>query len=151
MKINHRFFSPLLLLALATFLKAEAPTKRVTISAYDTMKYSVTSIEASPGQQIIIELKNEGNMPKEAMGHNWILLKAGADPLAYANAAASAKAEGYQPASQAGKVLASIRLTGPHEKALTSFKAPSVPGTYHFLCSFPAHTQAGMKGTLVVK
>ncbi len=151
MKIQSSFLSPLILCAFAFSLRAEEPPKRVTITGNDTMKYSITTIEVSPGQQVIVELKNEGSMPKDAMGHNWILLKAGVDAVAYADAAASAKAEGYQPKSQAGKVLASIRLLGPQEKGLTSFKAPVAPGNYEFLCSFPAHTQAGMRGTLMVK
>ncbi len=32
-------------------------------------------------------------MPKDTMGHNWVLLKAGEDPSAYAMAAISAKDE----------------------------------------------------------
>ncbi len=149
MKTKHILLSAALLLAVSTCLGAE--TKRVSISGYDTMKFSVTEIVVSPGQPVIVELKNEGVLPKDAMGHNWILLKAGVDPLAYAAAAATAKAEDYQPKSQASKVIASIRLLGPKEKAVTSFNAPTVPGTYHYLCSFPGHTQAGMAGTLVVK
>ena len=151
MKLKSCLLSAYLLLSVVVALRAAPPVKRVSISGYDTMKFSVTQIEASPGQPIIVELKNDGTQPKEAMGHNWILLKAGVDPIAYANAAATAKAENYQPKAQAGKVLASIPLLGPKEKAVTSFTAPSVPGTYHFLCSYPGHTQAGMAGTLVVK
>src|SRR5664279_4753873 len=78
MNIKYLLFSAALLLSVATSPGAEP--KRVSISGYDTMKYSVTSIEASPGQQVIVELKNEGSLPKDAMGHNWILLKAGVDP-----------------------------------------------------------------------
>jgi azurin len=152
MKLKLILFSSLFLLCIAISLSAAPPpAKRVTITGYDTLKYSVTTIEASPGQSIIVELVNAGSQPKETMGHNWILLKAGVDPIAYANAAATAKAENYQPKAQAGKVLASIRLLGPKERALTSFTAPTTPGTYHYLCSFPGHTQGGMAGTLVVK
>ena len=149
MKTKYVVLSAALLLSVATCLGAE--TKRVSISGYDTMKFSVTEIVASPGQQVIVELKNEGSLPKDAMGHNWVLLKAGVDPATYAKAAANAKAEGYEPKAMASKVIASIPLLGPKEKAVTSFTAPKVPGTYHYLCSFPGHEAAGMKGTLVVK
>jgi azurin len=149
MKTITSLLTAITLLFGVTCLGAE--TKRVSISGYDTMKYSITTIEVSPGQPVIVELKNEGSLPKDAMGHNWILLKAGVDPMAYAAAAANAKAENYQPKSQASKVLAAIPLLGPKEKGVTSFTAPTVAGTYHFVCSFPAHAQAGMKGTLVVK
>ena len=107
------------------------------ISAYDTMKFSVTKIAAQPGQKLTVELKNEGNIPKEVMGHNWILLKAGSDATAYQSAAMSAKADNYMPKSLADKVLA--------------FTVPDAPGSYPFLCSFPGHCQAGMTGTLMVK
>jgi azurin len=136
--------------ATAIQLHAESPIS-VVIGAFDTMKYSVNKIEAHPGQKVTVVLKNEGNIPKEAMGHNWVLLKAGVDPLSYATAAINAKAEGYEPKAQADKVLASIALLGPKETGKVSFTAPSAPGSYAYVCSFPAHCQAGMKGVLVVK
>ena len=128
-----------------------AGQKSVVISAYDTMKFSVTKIEASPGQKITVELKNEGTLPKEAMGHNWILLTAGANASAYVSAAIRAKAQNFQPSSLSSEVIASISLLGPKESAKVTFTAPKAPGNYTFLCSFPAHYQAGMSGLLVVK
>jgi azurin len=138
-------------LAFSGLNAAGGGAKMVVISAFDTMKYSVNTIEAHPGEKITVELKNEGNMPKEAMGHNWILLKAGVDPQAYANSALTAKAQDYQPSSMADKVIASIKLLGPKETGSVTFAAPSVPGKYAYVCSFPAHCQVGMKGFLVVK
>lgn len=123
----------------------------VKIIAYDTMKYSVTKIEAQPGQKIVIELTSQGVAPKTVMAHNWILLKAGYDPIAYANAAIAAKAEDYEPKSLANQVIASIPQLGPKESGKTTFTAPKAPGTYSYLCSFPAHCLAGMRGVLVVK
>ena len=152
MRINQLPLSLLLLLITATGLRAGTPgVKMVSISGYDTMKYSVTKIEASPGQKMVVELKNEGNLPKESMGHNWVLLNAGTNPDAYAKLAMTAKADNYQPKPLAGKVLASIPVLGPKESARVSFTAPLAPGTYPYLCSFPAHCQAGMKGVLIVK
>jgi azurin len=140
----------LLLATLTTTLSAE-PAKTIQIIAYDTMKFNVTKIEAHPGQRVTVELKSEGVVPKNVMAHNWILLKAGEDPIAYANAAISAKSENYEPKSLAGKVLASIPQLGPKEVARTSFTAPTKPGNYAYVCSFPAHAMAGMRGVLVVR
>ena len=152
MKLKQVLFPSLFSLVIAGSLSAASQeVKSVTISAFDTIKYSVTKIEAHPGQKVVVQLKNEGNLPKEAMGHNWILLKLGVDPLAYSIAAIGAKAENYQPKSHADKVLASIPILGPKESGKTSFTAPSVPGTYPYVCSFPAHCQAGMRGVLIVK
>jgi azurin len=151
MKTKQILLSTLLLLTITTGLRAEPGAKTVEISAGDTMKYSVTKIEAQPGQKITVVLTNEGNLPKEAMGHNWVLLNEGVNPAAYANLAVSAKAENYQPKSLAGKVLASIPTLGPKESGKVTFTAPTTPGTYHYLCSFPAHFSAGMAGELIVK
>src|SRR5690348_6266359 len=101
MKFPKILFTSLLFASIAAsgIAVAAAGIKTIVISGYDTMKYSVTSIEAHPGEKITVVLKNEGTMPKEAMGHNWVLLKAGMDPQAYANAAINAKAQGYMPTS----------------------------------------------------
>ena len=134
----------------AARLLAEAPLV-VNMIAYDTMKYSVTKFEAHPGQKVTIKLKSEGMQPKEVMGHNLVVLKAGEDAVAYANAAITDKAEGYEPKKLAGKVLASIPQLGPKETGSTTFTVPAKAGTYPFLCSFPAHCMAGMRGVMVVK
>ena len=152
MKLKQTLITLALLLPASLCLRAaSSETVAVTISAFDTMKYSLTKIEAKPGQKVTVELKNEGNLPKATMGHNWILLKAGSDPMAYSAAAIKAREQDYQPSSRANEVLASIKMLGPKESAKTSFTAPSAPGTYSFLCSFPAHCQSGMKGSLIVK
>ena len=150
MKSKHILVASLLGLASFTPLHS-ADAKTVEVSAFDTMKYSVMKIEATPGQKITVELKNEGNIPKEAMAHNWVLLKAGEDPVAYSTAAMTAKAEGYEPKALASKVLAAIALVGPKESGKVTFTAPTAPGSYNYLCTFPAHCMAGMRGVLVVK
>ncbi len=139
------------LVAATSLSAAPDDVKTVMITANDSLKFSVTRIEAQPGQKIRIELKNAGSMPKEVMGHNWILLKAGSDASAYATAALSAKKENYQPRALAGEVLASIPLLGPRQTGDVTFEAPMTPGSYPYLCSFPGHFQAGMQGLLIVK
>lgn len=150
MKTKLQIFAPLLLLVSLTGVNA-GQVQKVTIKGYDSMKFDVTKIEAHPGEKLTVTLKNEGTVPKEAMGHNWILLNASADAAAYANAAAKAKSENFAPKSMAKQVIASIPVLGPKESASTTFSAPSTPGTYVYLCTFPGHYQAGMKGVLVVK
>jgi azurin len=128
-----------------------AGPRTVTIKASDTMKYDVTSIEAAPGEEIRVVLVNNGTQPKEVMGHNWTLLKADADPAAFATAAMTAKDTGYMPPALKDRVIAHIDLLGPKQSGEVTFKAPATPGTYPYLCTFPAHYQVGMKGVLTVK
>ena len=126
-------------------------TKTVLITANDSLRFSVTHIEVAPGQTVHVQLHNIGTMPKDVMGHNWILLTAGQDPNDYAAAALGAKAENFEPKALQDKVLATISLLGPGERGAVTFTAPTKPGKYPFLCSFPAHSAAGMHGVLVVQ
>lgn len=123
----------------------------VEITANDAMKFSVTRIEAKAGQDVKVTLVNIGSMPKAAMGHNWVLLKKGVDAKAFVDAAVAAMANDYFPADKADQVIAHTKLLGPKQTDEVSFKAPTEPGEYEFLCSFPAHYVSGMKGVLVVK
>ena len=120
-------------------------------TANDSMKYNLTRIEVKAGQDVKIILTNMGSMPKAAMAHNWVLLKKGADPKAFVDAAVVAAATDYVPAALADQVLAHTKLLGPKQSDEVNFKAPTEPGEYHFLCSFPAHFLSGMTGVMVVQ
>lgn len=125
--------------------------RTIEITGNDQMKFSLASIEAKPGEQLKLVLKNVGTLPKEAMGHNWVLLKKGSDAMAFANAAVAAKATDYIPENLKAQVVAHTKLIGPKQEDSVTFTVPSDKGDYPFLCSFPAHFIVGMKGTLSVK
>lgn len=124
---------------------------KIRAGVENAMKFDVTTITATPGEPITVVLTNAGTLPKNVMGHNWILVVAGTDPVAFAAAAASEGANGYIPAKLKDKILAFVALLGPNESGEVTFMAPTEPGEYPFLCSFPAHCFVGMKGVLVVK
>ncbi len=123
----------------------------ITAGKDNQMKFDVTRITAAPGELIKVVLTNAGSLPKEVMGHNWILLKAGSDPVAFASNSAANVANGYIPINPDDRMLAHIGLLGPKETGEVTFNAPTAPGEYPFLCAFPAHCLVGMKGVLVVK
>jgi len=124
---------------------------KIVAGVDNVMKFDVTRVTAAPGETIKIILTNKTTLPKNVMGHNWVLLTAGTDPLAFAAAAASEAANGYIPSKLKEKVIAVVGLLGPDEVGEVTFKAPLKPGDYPYLCSFPAHCLIGMKGVLVVK
>jgi azurin len=132
-------------------VRAADDEKLVTIVANDALKFNVTEIDASPGQKIHVQLRNEGTMPKAGMGHNWILLDSDAIANTYAMTAISARDVDYQPKALAAHVLASIPLLGPKEVGDVTFNAPAKPGKYPYICSCSGHSLAGMKGVLIVK
>lgn len=137
--------------AAAPSAAAPAGVKTVTITGDDTMKFSVTLIEAKAGEALRVVFSNIGKMPKQAMAHNWVLLQPcnETDFNAFGMAAAMA-APTHIPAAKAAMILAQTKLLGPGESETIDFKAPAQPGEYPFLCTFPGHF-AMMKGKLVVK
>lgn len=128
-----------------------AAGRAVEITASDAMKFSLTEIRAKPGEALAVTLTNQGTMPKFSMGHNWVLLAAGVDLNEFSGETAQAAKTDYVPASYKDRVLAATKLLGPKESDTVVFNAPTKPGRYPFLCSFPGHFQVGMKGDLIIE
>ncbi len=130
---------------------APASGREVQVTGNDQMKFNVTEIRAKPGEALSVTLSNVGTVPKFSMGHNWVLLKATANLDEFIAEAAQAATTDYVPQSKKADVLAKTKLLGPKEKDTVTFNAPSEPGRYPFICSFPGHYQVGMKGVLIVE
>lgn len=120
------------------------------VTAGDTMKFNLTRLEAKAGQEVKIVLSNLGTLPKNVMGHNLVVLKKDVDVKAFTDAAVAAAATEYIPAGST-QIVAHTKLLGPKQSDEITFKAPTEPGEYPFICSFPAHCAAGMRGVLVVQ
>jgi len=130
---------------------AAGGVRTIELTANDQMKFDKAALTAKPGEKIKVVLKNVGTMPKMAMAHNFVLLKAGADAQKFANDSMMAAATDYIPAADKDVVVAHTKTLGPGESAEVTFDVPKAPGVYPFLCSFAGHYSAGMKGTLTVK
>lgn len=128
---------------------AASDTASVEVTAGDNMKYNLTEIAVPANQDFKITLVNVGTQPKEVMGHNLVVLKAGTDAAAFATAAMAAKDTDYIPAALKDQVVAHTPLLGPRKSADITVNLPA--GEYVFLCTFPAHYQVGMHGKLIVK
>lgn len=138
--------------ALAAVGTSAATPRTIVIKGGDDMKYDVVAITAKPGEQLRVQFVTTGKIPKFAMAHNFVLLQAGTDPKAFAEKAMQATpATSYIPAALKNQVIAFTQLAGPGEKVEVTFKAPSKPGKYDYICTFPGHFAAGMRGVLTVK
>jgi len=144
--------------AAPALLIAQTPAKPagrvVDIEATDKMQYSVTTINAKPGEALRVRLKAVSTLPKAAMAHNFVLFKstATAKQLAdFAQAGMSKGAVTYIPDDMKALVLASTAMIGGGQTIEVSFTAPKEPGSYPYICSFTGHYLVGMKGALVVK
>ncbi len=125
--------------------------RAIEVTANDEIKFSVTEIRATPGERLSVTLVNVGSMPKFSMGHNWMLLAADVDIEKFLVAAAESPTTDYVPASMSDAILATTKLLGPDERDTVTFDAPTTPGRYEFICSFPGHYQVGMRGVLIVE
>ena len=134
--------------------KSQSATKGVRtieIVGTDDMKFSVTNIAAKRGEQLRVRLISKGTMPKVAMAHNFVLLPKSVSQVKFVQAAATARATDFIPPDMKDQIVAATALAGPGETVEVTFKVPDTAGDYPYLCSFPGHFQAGMRGTLTVK
>tara|TARA_B100001971_G_scaffold197042_1_gene205384 strand:+ start:4713 stop:5261 length:549 start_codon:yes stop_codon:yes gene_type:complete len=123
----------------------------VEMTGNDRMKFNLESFSVPAGSSVRLTFTNVGRMPKAAMGHNVVFLTAEADAAAFATAAAAARDQDYIPADFAEQIVAHTQLLGPGESDTIEFTAPEESGDYEYLCSFPAHMYAGMRGVMTVE
>lgn len=122
----------------------------IELEGHDNMTYSGdTKVNVKAGQEITLILKNVGELPKETMGHNVVILTPGTNLADFGAAAINAKDDDYIPASLSSSIIAHTKLLGPGESDTITFQLDT-PGVYDFICSFPGHW-ATMKGTITVK
>lgn len=126
---------------------ASESSNTVVITSNDQMRFDLDEIKVKAGQQVTLTLKNVGALSKEAMGHNWILLKPGTDVAAFAMEAMSQKQNEFIPASS-NAIIAHTKLLGPDESDTITFTVEK--GEYEFICSFPGHYGI-MRGRLIAE
>lgn len=135
--------------------KDEAPvvdadgTLLITLRADDHMRFDKLVLRAKAGQKIRLELIHTGKASVSAMGHDFVLLKAGVDAAKFAQKAAVSASNGFIPPSEAENVIAHTKMLGGGESDTIEFTAPDA-GSYTFLCSFPGHFTT-MRGQFIVE
>ncbi len=91
-----------------------------------------------------------------AVQHNWVLVQGGDEVASAVNDVAQAQvrvtrsAAGAVPPADTPGLLVTSPMLDPGEEVTFTFQPPG-PGTYEFICTFPGHYVAGMKGVLVVE
>lgn len=125
----------------------------VEMTGNDQMKFNLEEFSVPAGGQVKLIFRNIGKMSKAVMGHNVVFLGKAANVNAFASAAAAARDNDYLPTEPEWKdqILAATAMLGPGESDTIEFTAPAEPGDYEFICSFPAHMFAGMRGVMTVE
>jgi azurin len=139
----------LLLGALSLSRLAHADSCQLEISASDQMQYDKQTLTVPPGcKEVTLTLHHTGKLPREAMGHNWVLVSA-ADFNTVANASLAAGLANDYVAPGDKRVLAHTKTIGGGQTASVTFQTSILKpgGDYRYLCTFPGHN-ALMRGTL---
>jgi azurin len=122
---------------------------KLAITGTDLMQYDKKELDvAGDCTSVELTLTHGGKLPKEAMGHNWVLVNA-PDLNAVANAGMSAGVANNYIAPGDKKVLANTKIVGGGESATVTFATSILKkgGSYMYLCTFPGHNSV-MRGVL---
>lgn len=122
------------------------PVRTIIINSDDQMKFDTSEIKVKAGEKIKLTLNHTGKLPKNVMGHNFVLLTQGTDVAEFSQLAMNEKDNEYIPSNG---VIAHTKLIGGGESTTMEFTAPK-KGSYDFVCSFPGH-YAMMKGKFIVE
>lgn len=117
----------------------------------DGLTYSTSNMEAEAScGKVAVTITHTGQMPRIAMGHNWVLTRP-EDFQGVAPAGMAAGPEGdYVPAGDS-RIIANTRLVGGGETDTVEFSLQGLaPGDYTYFCSFPGHWTV-MKGTFTIR
>ncbi|MBX8486984.1 azurin [Pseudomonas cichorii] len=139
----------LLTLASGQLLAAECST---TVDSTDQMSFSTKAIEIDKScKTFTVNLTHSGSLPKNVMGHNWVLSKT-ADSQAIATDGLSVGIDkGYLKEGDP-RIIAHTKLIGAGETDSVTFDVSKLDpaGQYQFFCTFPGHISM-MKGTVTLK
>lgn len=120
----------------------------IVVEGNDQMKFNTELLRVKAGEAVELTLKNVGSLPKESMGHNFVVLKSDVDVATFASEATAASDNEYIPKTSLSSIVAHTKLLGPAEEDKITFTLEK--GVYTFICSFPGHYGL-MQGKIVAE
>lgn len=143
------FAVSLLTLASGHLLAAECA---VTVDSTDQMSYNTKEIVIDKScKTFTVNLTHSGSLPKNVMGHNWVLSKT-ADMAGVATDGMAAGLDKNYLKDGDTRIIAHTKIIGAGEKDSVTFDVSKLnpAETYEFFCTFPGHNSM-MKGSVVLK
>ena len=142
MTLTHTTLAAVALTALALPLAAHADPCKVEISGNDVMQYDKQELDVpATCKEITVTLHHAGKQAREAMGHDWVLVKT-PDLTAVDQAGLTAGLANNYLAPGDKRVLAHTKVIGGGETTSVTFSASILRkgGDYSYLCTFPGHS-----------
>lgn len=121
----------------------------LVLEGNDLMKFDKELFKVKAGEPVKMTFINVGELPKESMGHNVVILHPETDVHAFGGEAIKFMDNEYIPITFASSIIAHTKLLGPGETDVIEFTLPE-PGVYPYLCSFPGHYGI-MQGKIVAE
>lgn len=109
------------------------------------MRYAQTEFTVRAGEEVEIVFENVAT--SSAMKHNVVVLDSDDDAVVERVGLAAAPETDYVPDDPA--VLAATPMSDPGETVRVTFTAPTEPGRYRYICTYPGHYIL-MQGTMIV-
>ena len=147
-------FAKLVAVSLLTLASGQlfAAECNVTVDSTDQMSFNTKEIVIDKScKTFTVNLEHSGSLPKNVMGHNWVLTTAAnMQPVATDGMAAGIDKNYLKEGDD--RIIAHTKLIGAGEKDSVTFDVSKLAvGTdYAFFCSFPGHISM-MKGTVTLK
>ena len=121
---------------------------QLEIAAGPNLTFSTRTLRSKAGESVQFTFVNPDVVP-----HNWVLVRPGSlsavgDLANKLIADPDAVLRHYVP--KTGDVLVYTDIVPPQQSAVIHFQAPSEPGRYPYLCTFPGHWMV-MNGELIVE
>lgn len=125
---------------------------KVDIDSTDQMSYNTQEITIDKScKTFTVNLSHSGSLPKNVMGHNWVLSKA-SDMAGIATDGMAAGIDKNYLKDGDSRIIAHTKIIGAGEKDSVTVDVSKLSAgeTYQFFCSFPGHNSM-MKGAVVLK
>ncbi|MDP9504196.1 azurin [Pseudomonas idahonensis] len=139
----------LLTLASSQLMAAEC---KVDVDSTDQMSFNTKEITIDKScKTFTVNLTHSGSLPKNVMGHNWVLSKTADMAGIAADGMAAGIDKSYLKEGDT-RVIAHTKIIGAGEKDSVTFDVSKLTAgeSYQFFCSFPGHNSM-MKGAVVLK
>lgn len=130
---------------------AAAQECEVTVDSNDQMQFDTDNVEIPKScSEFTVKLTHSGQLPKSAMGHNWVMTTQEDMQAVNADGIAAGLDNDYLKPNDE-RVIAATALIGGGEEDSVTFSTENLEagGNYMFFCSFPGHSSV-MKGTVTV-
>ena len=124
----------------------------VDIQGNDQMQFSTNAISVDKScKTFTVNLSHPGSLPKNVMGHNWVLTTAADMQGVVTDGMAAGLDKNYVKEGDT-RVIAHTKIIGAGEKDSVTFDVSKLTAgeSYQFFCSFPGHNSM-MKGAVVLK